>query len=102
MAGVYPLLKDETCWFIAVDFDKGSWREDVSAFRETRSNMGIPVANKGRLQNSWANRKMCQQFVNSEKEKRREATESGSGSSVLSLSWLTNLDKSGRRREVIT
>jgi hypothetical protein len=33
--GVYPLLKDETCRFLAVDFDKVSWQEDVSAFLET-------------------------------------------------------------------
>lgn len=23
--GVYPLLENETCWFLAVDFDKGTW-----------------------------------------------------------------------------
>jgi hypothetical protein len=23
--GVYPMLEDETCWFLAVDFDKSSW-----------------------------------------------------------------------------
>ena len=23
--GVYPLLQDDTCWFVAVDFDKKSW-----------------------------------------------------------------------------
>jgi len=34
-AGVYPMLLDETCWFLAVDFDKVSWREDVQAFLET-------------------------------------------------------------------
>lgn len=27
--GVYPLLTDETCHFLALDFDKSSWREDV-------------------------------------------------------------------------
>jgi hypothetical protein len=27
--GVYPLLEDETCWFLAVDFDKRSWTSDV-------------------------------------------------------------------------
>jgi len=32
--GVYPLLVDETCWFLAVDFDKVTWMEDVSAFLE--------------------------------------------------------------------
>jgi len=29
VAGVYPLLQDETCFFLAVDFDKAGWREDV-------------------------------------------------------------------------
>lgn len=33
--GVYPMLLDETCFFIAVDFDKQSWREDAAAFMET-------------------------------------------------------------------
>jgi Nucleotidyl transferase AbiEii toxin, Type IV TA system len=27
--GIYPLLADETCWFLAADFDKTSWKEDV-------------------------------------------------------------------------
>jgi hypothetical protein len=30
--GVYPLLQDETCHFLAVDFDKQSWQEDAKAF----------------------------------------------------------------------
>ena len=25
-AGVYPLLTDETCWFLAADFDKATWQ----------------------------------------------------------------------------
>jgi hypothetical protein len=29
--GVYPLLLDETCWFLAVDFDKKSWQDDAAA-----------------------------------------------------------------------
>nr|WP_237051495.1 hypothetical protein [Magnetospirillum sp. ME-1] len=33
--GVYPMLTDETCWFLAADFDKKSWRDDVAAFLET-------------------------------------------------------------------
>jgi hypothetical protein len=33
--GIYPLLEDETCWLLAVDFDKGEWDSDVRAFRET-------------------------------------------------------------------
>jgi hypothetical protein len=42
--GVYPLLLDETCWFLAIDFDKKTWREDVVAFREVCREMGVPVA----------------------------------------------------------
>jgi hypothetical protein len=42
--GVYPLLADETCWFLAADFDKNSWKEDVAAFNETCGTVGVPVA----------------------------------------------------------
>ncbi len=42
--GVYPLLGDETCWFLAVDFDKSTWIEDVSAFVETCRGVGLPAA----------------------------------------------------------
>lgn len=42
--GVYPLLKDETCWFLAVDFDKASWKEDVAAFRDTARQAGLSPA----------------------------------------------------------
>jgi len=34
-AGIYPLLVDETCWLVAVDLDGTTWREDVSALRDT-------------------------------------------------------------------
>ncbi|MBK5275254.1 MAG: DEAD/DEAH box helicase [Desulfuromonadales bacterium] len=42
--GIYPLLPDDTCRFLAVDFDKTTWQEDVAAFRETCSSLDIPVA----------------------------------------------------------
>ena len=42
--GVYPMLKDETCWFLAADFDKEAWREDVLAFTETCRRIEIPYA----------------------------------------------------------
>ncbi len=29
------MLEDETCWFLAIDFDKGTWKDDVTAFLET-------------------------------------------------------------------
>ncbi len=34
-AGVYPLLPDDTCWFVALDFDEASWTDDVATFVET-------------------------------------------------------------------
>jgi hypothetical protein len=42
--GVYPLLADGTCWFLAIDFDEGTWAEDVRAFQETCRDVGLPVA----------------------------------------------------------
>ena len=42
--GVYPLLEDETCWILAVDFDKGEWESDVSAFREACDRLGLHAA----------------------------------------------------------
>jgi superfamily II DNA or RNA helicase len=42
--GSYPLLEDETCWFLAVDFDKSSWRDDVAAFADTSRSLGTPAA----------------------------------------------------------
>lgn len=42
--GVYPLLLEETCWFLAADFDKKSWMEDIRAVLETCKSYGIPVA----------------------------------------------------------
>ena len=41
--GVYPMLPDETCWFLAVDFDKSTWKEDVGAFAETARRLGLPA-----------------------------------------------------------
>jgi superfamily II DNA or RNA helicase len=39
--GVYPMLAEETCWFLAVDFDKSTWKEDVRAFAETARRLGL-------------------------------------------------------------
>ncbi len=39
--GVYPMLEDETCWFLAADFDKASWKDDVVAFVETCRTVGL-------------------------------------------------------------
>src|SRR5262245_46303240 len=37
------MLQDETCFFLAVDFDKEGWREDAAAFLQTCRAMGIPA-----------------------------------------------------------
>jgi hypothetical protein len=42
--GVYPMLADNTCSFLAADFDEGEWRRDVFAFRETCQRHKIPVS----------------------------------------------------------
>lgn len=42
-AGVYPLLTDETCWFLAADFDKATWQEDVTAFLHTCGEWNVPT-----------------------------------------------------------
>jgi superfamily II DNA or RNA helicase len=39
--GVYPLLKDDTCWFLAVDFDKATWSSDSTAFLHACAAHGI-------------------------------------------------------------
>lgn len=44
VAGVYPMLLDETCFFLAVDFDKQGWREDATAFVDTCHRMDLPAA----------------------------------------------------------
>ena len=41
--GVYPMLLDETCFFLATDFDKDSWQEDAGAFLETCCQMQLPA-----------------------------------------------------------
>ncbi|MDR2921830.1 MAG: DEAD/DEAH box helicase [Treponema sp.] len=42
--GVYPLLPNEACYFLAIDFDNKTWREDVQAFMDTCKIEGAPAA----------------------------------------------------------
>ncbi len=44
VAGIYPLLQDETCFLLAVDFDKADWRHDAAAFLETCRRLNIEAA----------------------------------------------------------
>ncbi len=42
--GIYPLLLDETCWFLAVDFDKAVWQEDAAAYLATCRRFNVPAS----------------------------------------------------------
>lgn len=42
--GVYPMLADERCWFLAADFDKATWREDSAAYFAACTARGVPAA----------------------------------------------------------
>lgn len=44
VVGVYPLLPDDTCWFLAADFDDEQWTADALAFVETCRGHGIAAA----------------------------------------------------------
>lgn len=39
--GVYPLLEDETCRFLVIDFDKGNWKEEILAAKNIYAEYGI-------------------------------------------------------------
>ncbi|MFZ1095619.1 MAG: hypothetical protein WAN75_41430 [Xanthobacteraceae bacterium] len=42
--GIYPMLQDETCFMLAVDFDKEGWRDDAKGFCETCRRLNVPAA----------------------------------------------------------
>lgn len=44
VAGVYPMLPDEKCYFLAMDFDEEDWQKDISIVREVCTEFNIPVA----------------------------------------------------------
>ncbi len=44
IVGVYPLLPGDTCWFLAADFDKETWKQDVAAFLATCREHGVSAA----------------------------------------------------------
>jgi superfamily II DNA or RNA helicase len=44
VVGIYPLLQDEKCYFLAMDFDKDGWQQDVSTLREVCTAFSVPVA----------------------------------------------------------
>jgi superfamily II DNA or RNA helicase len=43
-AGVYPVLADDRCHFLAIDFDDDDWREDAKAVLQTCQQNDLPAA----------------------------------------------------------
>ncbi|TCN57626.1 DEAD/DEAH box helicase [Flavobacterium circumlabens] len=41
--GVYPLLQDNTSWFVVADFDKQNWKEEAVALQKICINKNIPA-----------------------------------------------------------
>ncbi len=41
--GVYPMLADDTCRFLAADFDKATWRRDADAYLAACRARGVPA-----------------------------------------------------------
>ena len=55
--GVYPLLEDDTCYFLAVDFDEAAWRDDARAFMQSCEELGVPavleISRSGKGAHAW-------------------------------------------------
>ena len=55
--GIYPMLEDETCHFLAIDFDDETWREDVIALRSAAFDAGVEchleVSRSGAGAHAW-------------------------------------------------
>ena len=44
VAGIYPIRLDETCYFLAIDFDDDGWNKDISILRDVCMEFDIPFA----------------------------------------------------------
>jgi superfamily II DNA or RNA helicase len=57
VAGIYPLCQDEKCHFLAIDFDKDGWQQDVRTLREVCTAFAVPMAiersRSGRGAHAW-------------------------------------------------
>ncbi|MCT0212050.1 MULTISPECIES: TOTE conflict system archaeo-eukaryotic primase domain-containing protein [unclassified Synechococcus] len=42
--GLYPLLEDDTCYVLAVDFDEQDWRDDARAVLRSCRELAVPAA----------------------------------------------------------
>lgn len=57
IVGIYPLLPDDTCRLLAIDFDGDGWMEDVGALCGVCEDVGVPCAversRSGRGAHAW-------------------------------------------------
>ena len=60
--GVYPLMNDETCFFLAVDFDEADWREDAQAFMQSCREVNVPAAAAGKSSPPRLTLPLCSPF----------------------------------------
>jgi len=44
IVGIYPMLPDETCHFLAIDFDEEDWQKDITVVRKVCTEFNIPFA----------------------------------------------------------
>lgn len=44
VVGLYPILPNDTCYFLAIDFDDGDWQENISEVRNICTSCNIPCA----------------------------------------------------------
>ncbi|MBW6513531.1 MAG: DEAD/DEAH box helicase [Candidatus Syntrophosphaera sp.] len=55
--GIYPLLEDDTCKFLAIDFDKKEWRDDVMALIDVCNQYHVPgyveISRSGKGAHVW-------------------------------------------------
>ena len=55
--GIYPMTDDEKCFFLAFDFDKECWFDDINALRKTCNNeditVGIERSRSGKGGHAW-------------------------------------------------
>jgi len=44
VAGIFPMCLDETCYFLAIDFDDEGWQKDISVLRNICNDFDIPFS----------------------------------------------------------
>jgi len=48
VVGTYAIRKDDTCIFLAADFDGDGWKQDAAAYRDEASRLGCQSCRTGK------------------------------------------------------